>query len=54
MEEVYIVSGCRTPIGRFGGSLKDVMPAELVRIVIEEALRRAGIQPDQVDEVIFG
>lgn len=54
MEEVYIVSGCRTPIGRFGGSLKDVMPAELVRLVIAEALRRAGIQPDQVDEVIFG
>ncbi len=54
MEEVYIASGCRTPIGRFGGSLKDVMPAELVRIVIEEALRRAGVRPDQVDEVIFG
>ncbi|MGQ9476066.1 MAG: thiolase family protein [Actinomycetota bacterium] len=54
MEEVYIVSGCRTPIGRFGGSIKDVMPAELVRLVIVEALRRAGIQPDQVDEVIFG
>lgn len=54
MEEVYIVSGCRTPIGRFGGSLKEVMPAELVRIVIEEVLRRAGIRPDQVDEVIFG
>ncbi|WP_287154167.1 thiolase family protein [Candidatus Solincola tengchongensis] len=54
MEEVYIVSGCRTPIGRFGGSLKDVMPAELVRLVIQEALRRADIRPDQVDEVIFG
>jgi len=54
MEEVYIVSGCRTPIGRFGGSLKDVMPAELVRIVIGEAIKRAGIQPDMVDEIIFG
>ncbi|MBC7253551.1 MAG: thiolase family protein [Actinobacteria bacterium] len=54
MEEVYIVSGCRTPVGRFGGSLKEVMPAELVRIVIGEALKRAGVPPDQVDEVIFG
>ncbi len=54
MEEVFIVSGCRTPVGRFGGSLRDVMPAELVRLVIGEAIRRAGIAPDAVDEVIFG
>ncbi len=54
MEEVYIASGCRTPIGSFGGSLKDIMPGELVRIVIVEALRRAGVEASQVDEVIFG
>ncbi len=54
MEEVYIASGCRTPIGSFGGSLKNVMPGELVRIVIVEALRRAGVDANQVDEVIFG
>lgn len=54
MEEVFIVSGCRTPVGRFGGSLKDIMPAELVRIVIGEVVRRAGIASDAVDEIIFG
>ncbi|MBC7246260.1 MAG: thiolase family protein [Actinobacteria bacterium] len=54
MDEVFIISGCRTPVGRFGGSLRDVMPAELVSIVIGEAVRRAGIAPDAVDEIIFG
>ncbi|RJP31136.1 MAG: thiolase family protein [Actinobacteria bacterium] len=54
MNEAYIVSGCRTAIGKFGGGLKDVKTGELVRIVIEEAVRRAGISPDQVDDVVFG
>ncbi len=54
MNEVLIVSGCRTAIGKFGGSLKDVPTGELARIVIEEAVKRAGIAPDVVDEVIFG
>ncbi|MEW6553475.1 MAG: thiolase family protein [Actinomycetota bacterium] len=54
MNEAYIVSGCRTAIGKYGGSLKDVKTGELVRIVIEEAVKRAGISPDAVDEVIFG
>ena len=54
MNEAYIVSGCRTAIGKFGGSLKDVKTGELVRIVIEEAVKRAGISPDQVDDVVFG
>jgi acetyl-CoA C-acetyltransferase len=54
MEEVFIASGCRTPIGRFGGALKDVMPVELVRIVVEEAMRRAAVKPEEVDELIFG
>ncbi len=54
MNEVYIVSGCRTAVGKFGGSLKDVPTAELARIVIEEAVKRSGIPADQVDEVIFG
>ncbi len=54
MEEVYIAGACRTAIARFGGSLKDVKTGELVRIVIEEAVKRAGISPDCVDEVIFG
>jgi len=54
MNEAYIISGCRTAIGKYGGSLKDVKTGELVRIVIEEAVKRAGISPDDVDEVIFG
>lgn len=54
MNEAYIVAGCRTAIGKFGGSLKDVMPAELARIVIEEVVKRAGIAGSDVDEVIFG
>jgi acetyl-CoA C-acetyltransferase len=54
MNEVYIVSGCRTAVGKFGGSLKDVSTVELARIVIAEAIKRAGIAPEEVDEVIFG
>ncbi len=54
MEEAYIASACRTAIGRFGGSLRDVKTGELVRIVVDEAVRRAGISPQEVDEVIFG
>lgn len=54
MNEAYIVSGCRTAIGKFGGGLRDVKTGELVRLVIEEAVKRAGIAPDQVDDVVFG
>jgi len=45
-EAVVLVSGVRTAIGTFGGSLKDMAPAELGRIVIVEALKRAGVSPD--------
>lgn len=54
MREVVIASAVRTPIGSFGGTLKDVTPMALGAIVIKEALERAKISPDQVDEVIFG
>ena len=54
MKEVYVVSCCRTAVGSFGGSLKDVPPAELGAVVVKEALKRAGARPDQVDEVMFG
>jgi len=54
MEEVVIVSGARTPIGRFGGSLSQVPVHELGGLVLAEALKRAGLEPDQVDEVIMG
>ncbi len=53
-KDVVIVSAVRTPIGDFGGSLRDVPGMELGRLVVEEALRRAGVAKEQVDEVIFG
>lgn len=54
MQEVVIVSGARTPIGRFGGAFKDVSASELGSLVIRSALDRANIRPDQVDEVVLG
>ncbi|WP_034552281.1 acetyl-CoA C-acetyltransferase [Carnobacterium funditum] len=54
MEEVVIVSAARTPIGKFGGSLKNVSAVELGMIVTKEAIKRASITPDNVDQVIFG
>ena len=54
MENVVIVSGVRTPIGSFGGAFKNVSASELGAVVIKEAVRRAGIQPDMVDEVVMG
>jgi len=52
--EVVIVSGVRTPIGDFGGSLKDFTPSDLAGKVIAEAVKRAGIEPESVDHVIIG
>ena len=54
MKEVYIVNCCRTAVGSFGGSLKDVPATELGAIVVKEALNRAGVKPEQVDELMFG
>lgn len=54
MKEVVIVSGARTPIGTYGGSLKDIKAIDLGAMVIAEAVKRAGIQPENVDEVIVG
>ena len=54
MREVVIASAVRTPIGKFGGSLKDVSARKLGAIVIKEALNRAGVDPAAVDEVIMG
>lgn len=54
MEPVYIVSGVRTAIGSFGGSLKDHAPAQLGGLVIAEALRRGGILPEEVQHVVLG
>jgi len=53
-QEIVIVSAVRTAVGSFQGSLKDVPATQLGAIVIKEAIERAGIQPDQVSEVIMG
>jgi len=54
MEDIYIVSGVRTAVGDFGGSLKSFLPAELGTIVVTEALSRAGVAPTDVQHVIVG
>ena len=54
MRDVYVVNCCRTAVGSFGGSLKDVPAVELGAVVVKEALKRAGVKPETVDEVIFG
>ena len=54
MKDLYVVSCCRTAVGSFGGSLKDVPSAELGAIVVKEVLNRAGVKPEQVDELMFG
>ena len=53
-EDVVIISGCRTPVGKFQGSLADFTAPQLGAIVVREAVRRAGIKPEQVDECIMG
>lgn len=54
MKEVVIASAARTPIGSFGGSLKDIPARRLGAVCIKEALQRAGIDPAMVDEVVMG
>ena len=54
MKDLYIVNCCRTAIGSFGGSLKGTPAADLGAIVVKEALNRAGMKPEQVDELMFG
>jgi len=54
MKEVYIISAVRTPIGSFGGSLKDIPATKLGALAIKSAIERAGINPEQVDEVLMG
>ncbi|MDV9175313.1 thiolase family protein [Streptomyces sp. W16] len=52
--EVYLVDGARTPQGRYGGALASVRPDDLAALVVGEAVRRAGIPGEEVDEVILG
>ena len=54
MKDLYVVSCCRTAVGSFGGSLKDTPATDLGAVVVKEALARANLKPEQVDEVMFG
>src|SRR5512138_1515977 len=53
-DDVVIISGCRTPVGKFQGSLTDFAAPQLGAIAVREAVKRAGIEPAQVDECIMG
>ena len=52
--EVVVVSGVRTAIGDYGGGLKDKPPTELAAAVVREVVKRAGIQPEEVEHEVFG
>jgi len=54
MEDIYIVSGVRTAIGDFGGGLKSFSPSDLGGIVFAEAIKRAGVSPDDIEHVVLG
>ncbi len=54
VREVVVVSGVRTAIGDYGGSLKDIAPTELAAQVVREAVKRAGVDPQEVGHVVFG
>ncbi len=54
MQAVYILSAVRTPIGKFGGSLASLTAADLGVVAAKAAIERAGVQPDQIEETIFG
>jgi len=53
-EEIVIISGCRTPVGKFQGSLSDLSATQLGAVVVREAVKRAGIDSAQVDECVMG
>ena len=54
MAEAYLVGGVRTPVGRYGGALATVRPDDLAALVVSAAVRRAGIDPALIEEIIFG
>jgi len=54
MRDVFLVGGVRTPVGRYGGKLAHVRPDDLAALVVREAVTRAGLSDDAVDEVILG
>ena len=52
--EVVVLSGVRTAIGDYGGGLKNKPPTELAALIVREVVKRAGIQPEEVEHVVFG
>src|SRR4051794_34876963 len=54
MTEAFLVRGVRTPVGRYGGALATVRPDDLAALVVREAVERAGVPADAVDEVVLG
>ena len=52
--DVVILSAARTPIGRYGGSFKDIHPAELGAVAARAAIERAALTPEAIDEVLMG
>ena len=54
MKDVVIVSACRTAIGAFGGSLRDTNAAALASVTMQEAIKRAGIDPVLIDDIRYG
>src|SRR4029079_10536503 len=52
--EAVILSACRTPIGAFGGALKDLSASDLGAVVIRDAIARAGVKPGDVGDVLMG
>ncbi|MFH1049465.1 MAG: acetyl-CoA C-acyltransferase [bacterium] len=54
LNEVVAISACRTPMGNFGGTLKDIPSYDLGAVSIKEAIRRANVNPDDIDEVLLG
>ena len=54
MPEAFILDGTRTPIGRYAGALAHVRPDDLAALVVAEAVRRAGVDPERIDEVVLG
>src|SRR3981081_4189286 len=53
-DDVVIISGCRTAVGKFQGSLTDLSAPQLGAVVVREAVKRAGLNSDQIDECIMG
>ena len=54
MEDVFVLSAVRTPIGKYGGGLASVPPCDLAAAMVREAVSRAGVDPDQVGHAVFG